>query len=223
MVSSKLRRLCKHPELHIYGAIALALALGGWLGYWPYVQGWLPGWHGAALIYSQIAGWVAGLTLLGLIYGLVPGVMILTALAAMVHGLGWRWGQRWGYRLLIGVLAWLGIAIALAPALGAIYDRTTALTVEPWQATYRTAFVTPMVDDTYGDVMALRCGRWGLCTQVHRQYVDFNSAEQAQFVYDSDRDRVGLHLRGEWVYGRSRHRLLCQQPAQPCTDWGGQP
>jgi hypothetical protein len=59
------------------------------------------------------------------------------------------------------VLAWLGIAIALASALGAIYDRTTALTVEPWQATYRTAFITPMVDDTYGDVMALRCGRWG--------------------------------------------------------------
>lgn len=223
MISSQFRRLHKHPGLRAYGAIAVLLALAGWLGYWPYVQGWLPGWHWAALAYSQMGAWVAGLLLPGLIYGLVPGAIALIGLGVLTYGLRWRWGKRWGFRGLIGLIAGLGLAIALTPALGAIYNRTTALTVEPWQETYRTAFIAPIVDDTYGDVMVLRCGRWGLCTQVHRQYVDFNSAEQAQLVYDPDLDRVGLHLRGEWVYGQSRHQALCQQPLQLCTDWAGEP
>jgi hypothetical protein len=196
------------------------LTLAGWGGYLPYTQGWLPGHHGAASLYSQLLGLPAFILFFAALYGAIPWLLGIGGVGLLGYAGRWRRGRRLARRGAIALLGWGLLMVITFPALAIGYSRPTALTIPPWGDTYRTVFITPAYDDTYGDVMLLRCGKGGWCHQVYRQYVDFNSAEKAQLVYDSARDRLGLNLRGEWVYVRSPTAPPCRQdhptPMAPC-------
>ena len=109
--------------------------------------------------------------------------------------------------LYFGVL-WLAAAIALAPALFVSYAYRHVLAVEPWEKTYRTAYVAYRLDDNYGEVMLSECNHWGWCHQLHRGYTDSYSAQAAQPRYNPTTDRMQVRI-NPGGYVRSRDQQLC--------------
>ena len=182
----------------------------GWLAYWPYVQGWGPGLHQLAVVYS-VAMIFPTLLLAGIIY-LWP-VMVIALLGLGLASLNRQW-RRAAYRafqqLLLLLLALGPLLIALLPSFLLGYSPQNALTVDAWHKTYRVAYVAFPIDDNYGDITLMECRTGGLCHQVYRTASNVLSAKETELSFNPDADLLAFKVEGSWVYVQSQAAVQCQ-------------
>lgn len=198
--------------LRLCWLIVAMLAVYGWVLYVPFAQGWLPGLHWLAVGYDTVFPYVGFVFVFGLFFGwwvvaiAVPILLLISLLPS------WRRTRRIAIYLTYFSGLWFAAAITLAPALFVSYSYRHVLMVEPWEKTYRTAYIAFRLDDDYGEVMLSDCNRLGWCHQLHRGYTDFYSAQAAQPSYSPDADRMQVRINPEG-YVRSRDQQLCPDPS----------
>lgn len=195
----------------LYGVTVGGLAILGWLWYLAFVSGKVPGIHWVGVAYSTAVFWAEMILILALgpTLPIVAIAIVILLLASLKSS--WRQTARRGVKTLLVLSLATGLLIlSMLPAVIVSYAPKSHHRVADWHSTFRTIYAAFPLDDNYGDLLLLKCGRLGLCHQIYRFPSNISSVEETTFQYDPDTDQLGLYLDSTWAYVRSRTTELCR-------------